>query len=81
MRVQLNIKYGIPKTATAMSEVDRYPYDDYGYVRRRRQLNIKYGIVMTSTAMSEVDRYPYDSYRYVGSRPHCVPRRRDVSCG
>ena len=30
MRVQLNIKYGIPKPATDMSEVDRYPYEDYG---------------------------------------------------
>ena len=70
MRVQLNIKYGIPNTATAMPEVDRYPYEDYGYVRRRVQLIIKYGIVITFSAMSEVDRYPFDGYGYVGSRPH-----------
>ena len=76
MRVQLNIKYGSPFKAIAMSEVDRYPYNDYGYVRRRVQLNIEYGIPMTSMSVSEVDRYPYYSYGYVGSRPHCVPRRR-----
>ena len=68
MRVQLNIKYGSPFKAIAMSEVDRYPYNDYGYVVGEYNwiLNMESlwrlclcrkstGIPTIATAMLEVD--------------------------